>query len=322
VFVGAYKRQYKNKRLPEGSFLLEKMNKDHEILINGSPLCIEVAPSRLQLRVGCLGPAGTYTETARHNLLGDYLSQMESKFLPSNSAVIQKVEDGELDLGVVPVENSTEGDVVEVLRELNYAKRVRILAETILGIKHSLIGRLGVSLEQIRSHPQALAQCRSFLLKNYPTVSQQQSLSTTAAVEAAVIDNKIAAIASSRAAEIYGLSTIAEDIGDIVGNSTRFLVIGRGETSPTGYDATALIFTPVNDQVGILAKCLTLFSSYGINLTKIDSRPTGALREYDFLVTLDGHIQDSAVKGAVTELRTKYCPSLRVLGSYRRSVGL
>lgn len=182
-----------------------------------------------------------------------------------------------------------------------------------------LIGRPGERIDEIRSHPQALAQCRTYLLDNYPNIKQEPSTSTTAAVEIAKLNSQTAAIASRRAAQIYDLPIIAENIGDIKGNSTRFLMIGRGETSLTDQDSTALIFVPTADRPGILARCLTALASYGINLTKLDSRPTGVMREYAFWVTLDGHIKDDKVKRGIDDLRETYCSSLRILGSYRKA---
>ena len=112
---------------------------------------------------------------------------------------------------------------------------------------------------------------------------------------------------------------LAEDIGDVRGNSTRFLMLGRGETDSTGQDSTALIFVPKGDRPGILARCLTALASYGINLTKLDSRPTGVMREYAFWITMDGHLKDPMVKRGIDDLRETYCSSLRILGSYRKA---
>lgn len=290
-----------------------------ELLINSHPIQVDPAQGRKNLRVACLGPEGTYTEAARYELLRDYLVGMDQGFLPTNAKVVQQVEAGEFDLGIVPVENAIEGDVVEVLRELNHTKETTILGEIILGIDHMLIGRPGMTIEEIRSHPQALAQCRTYLLQNYPNVTQEPSLSTTDAVKYALEHKSAAAIAGRRAAVVYNLPILAENIGDVKGNSTRFLMLGRGETQPTGQDSTALIFIPKGDRPGLLARCLTALASYGINLTKLDSRPTGVMREYAFWITLDGHIKDEAVRRGIDDLRDTYCSSLRVLGSYRRA---
>lgn len=297
------------------------MSRQIELLINEYPIQINLSPERTQPKVACLGPAGTYTEEARHKLLGQYLPEMRADFLRYNAEVVQKVQAQEYDLGIVPVENSTEGDVAEVLRELNHAGHVRILGETILGIEHVWIGWPGESVEQIGSHPQALGQSRTFilnLLKSYPNVEVKEYSSTAAAVEPVRDNKKITAIANKRAAEVNRLPILAENIGDMKDNSTRFLMIGRGETNPTGEDSTALIFT-AKDQRGILARCLDKLDSYGINLTKIDSRPTGIMREYAFWVTIDGHQKDEKVSRALVDLRKSYCTRMRILGSYRKA---
>ncbi|MDO8573228.1 MAG: prephenate dehydratase [Candidatus Daviesbacteria bacterium] len=296
------------------------MNRQIELLINDYPVRVDLAQGRTKPKVACLGPEGTYTEAARHELLKNYLQRMDAGFLPFNAKVVQEVDNGNYDIGIVPVENAIEGDVVEVLRELNHMRNITILGERILGIQHMLIGWQRESIKEIYSHPQALAQCRTHILSNYPDTPTKESSSTSAAVELARDNQQIAAIASRRAAEVYDVPILAEDIGDIKGNSTRFLMLGRGETYPTGQDSTALIFVPKDDHPGILAECLTKLASSGINLSKIDSRPTGAMREYAFWITIDGHIKDSLVTKSLDALRKTYCSSLRILGSYRKSM--
>lgn len=294
--------------------------KSIEILINNYPVSIELTQGRTKPRVACLGPEGTYTEAARYELLKEYLDLMDTEFLPYNATVVQKVETGDYDIGIVPVENAIEGDVVEVLRELNHTKCLKVLGETILGIQHMLIGWPGEQIEEIHSHPQALAQCRTHLLENYSGVKQESASSTAAAVELVKTNKQIAAIASRRSAQINNLSILTENIGDVTGNSTRFLMLGKGETYSTGQDSTAMIFIPKGDRPGILARCLTALASYGINLTKLDSRPTGVMREYAFWVTMDGHYKDNNVRRGIDDLRETYCSSLRVLGSYRKAL--
>lgn len=298
------------------------MNKYIEIPINDYPVLIDLAQGRTKPKVACLGPEGTYTEAARHEFLGKYLDQMHASFLPHNAAIVQEVKKGRYDLGIVAIENSTEGDVAEVIRELKHTRNITILGETILPIKHMLIGWPEANITAIHSHPQALAQCRTYLLENYPQIKQEPALSTAEAVQL-VKNNKVtAAIASRRAAEVNNLSILAEDIGDIKGNSTRFLMLGRGETNPTSQDSTSFIFIPKGDRPGILARCLTSIASYGINLTKIDSRPTdsGIMRQYAFWIILDGHIKDDIVKLCLKDLKETLCSSLRILGSYRKAI--
>lgn len=295
------------------------MSKEITLQINRYPVRIELAQGRIRPKVACLGPEGTYTEAARYELMGEHLTEMDADFLPYNATVVQQVESGEYDIGIVPVENAIEGDVVEVLRELNHTKDVTILGESILGIQHMLIGWPGELVEEIHSHPQALGQCRTYLLNHYPNIRQESASSTSAAVEVAKENRRAVAIASRRAAQLSKIPILAEDIGDVKGNSTRFLMLGRGEAYPTDQDSTALIFIPTGDRPGILARCLTALASYSINLTKLDSRPTGIMRQYAFWVTLDGHYKDEMVKRGIDDLRETYCSSLRILGSYRKA---
>ncbi len=299
---------------------MEKMNKEIEILINNHPVRIELAQGRTKPRVACLGNEGTYTEAARYELLKNYLVDMDADFLTENSIVVQRVEAGDYDLGIVPVENAIGGDVVDVLRELNHIQNITVLGEKILGIQHMLIGWPGEDIEEIYTHPQAMDQCQIFLSERYRNIKQNPTaLSTAQAVERVKSEKRVAAIASKRAAQINDVPILAEDIGDVKGNSTRFLMIGRGETYPTGEDSTSLIFIPRGDRPGILARCLTALASYGINLTKLDSRPTGVMREYAFWVTMNGHYKDEMVKRGIDDLKETYCKSLRILGSYGKA---
>lgn len=296
------------------------MNKYIEIPINGYPIRVELSQGRIKPKVTCLGPKGTYTEAARYTLLGKCFDarQMDASFLRFNEEVVQRVEAGHFDLGIVALENSTEGDVREVLRELHHAKSITILGETLLPIQHMLIGQPGADIMEIHSHNQALGQCRTFLLENFPGIKQVESPSTAAAVEQVKQDHRIAAIAGRRAAEVDGLPILAEDIGDIKGNTTRFLLLGKGETFPTGQDSTSLIFFPKKDYSGALVDCLQTFRNQGVNLKKIDSRPTGILDVYGFLTTLSGHTKDEKVILSLNELQ-KLCSSIRIFGSYREA---
>lgn len=290
-----------------------------ELNMNGYPVWVDLPRGRSRLKVACLGPEGTYTEAARFELLGKHLSEMDADFVKDNVEIVRKVEAGDYDIGIAAIENAINGDVVEVIRELNHIRDITILGEVIIGIQHALIGHQREEIDVIYSHQQGLGQCRSYLLEHYPDAKQEQTDSTAAAVEMARDNLHAAAIASQRAAQIYRMPILAEDVGDVKGNSTRFLLIGRGETKPTGHDSTALIFVPTGDRPGILARCLTTLASYGINLTKLDSRPTGTMREYAFWATMDGHYKDEMVGRGIDDLRQTYCSSLRILGSYRKA---
>lgn len=293
---------------------------NYEMQLNGSSIQIMLEQGREKPKVGLLGPAGTYTEEAAEKILHGNLGNFDISYLPTNGEVVRRVDAGDYDIGIVPAENSTEGDVVEVLRALVHTHRLSMLGETIIRIGHVLIGRTNQPILEVYSHVQALGQCRAFLLSNYPDARQ---ISTPSTADGAVqIKDKpyAAAIASRRVAEISGLPILAENIGDFKDNSTRFVMVGRGETNPTEEkDSTTLVFVPKEDRAGILARCLTALASYGINLTKIDSHPSGIMRSYMFLLTLDGHQKNPVVKAAIEDLRATYCTSLRILGSYRKA---
>lgn len=298
------------------------MSRQKEIAINsnGRPIRIHLDSGRTRPRVACLGPAGTYTEAARYEMLTSYLMDMDSEFLPDNPQVVRKVDSGEFDLGVVPIENAIGGDVADVLAALNHTKNLTILGERVVGIQHMLAGRADRGIiNRIASHPQGLAQCGRFLREHYPKILTQVVDSTSAAAELASKDPSVLAIASRRAAQINELTILDEDIGDVKGNSTRFLLLGRGETDPTGDDLTSLLFVPKVNKPGILARCLTAISAYGIDLAKITSHPTGAMGQYAFWTVMQGHLRDNNVSAAIQDLRETYCSTMRIFGSYARS---
>lgn len=292
---------------------------NYEMQLNGHSIQVKLDQGRQKPRVGLLGPVGTYTEEAGGVILNGHMANFDVNYLLTNGDVVRRVDTGEYDIGIAPVENSTEGDVVEVLRALVRTRHLSILGETVRPIQHMLIGKPNELLTEVYSHVQALGQCRGYLLTHYPEIVQVSTDSTAAAVEKIKDKPHAAAIASRRVAEIFGLPIMAADIGDVKGNSTRFIMVGRGETNPTSRDSTTLVFVPKEDRAGILARCLTALASYGINLTKIDSHPSGIMRRYMFLLTLDGHQKDPTVKSAIEDLRTTYCASLRILGSYRKA---
>lgn len=296
---------------------------NYEIQLNGFPVQIMLSQGREIPRVGCLGPVGTYTEEATNVLLNGHLGNLKVDFLKTNGEVIRRVDAGDYDIGVVPRENSTEGDVMEVLRELVHTRHLSILGETIIPIQHMLLGKPGQPVEEVYSHIQALGQCRAYLLSHYPDARQISTPSTADGAKQIEDKPNAVAIASRRVAEMSGLPIIAANIGDIGNNSTRFILVGIGETTPTGQDNTTVGFVPREDRIGMLADCLRLLAKYGINLNKIDSHPTGnpigIFREYMMLANLDGHWKDPPVKSALMELETTYCAYLKIFGSYRKA---
>jgi chorismate mutase/prephenate dehydratase len=192
--------------------------------------------------------------------------------------------------------------------------------EIVLDVAHALLGRAGLgpsAIERVYSHPQALAQCRMWLAKNVPGAQLVQTTSTAAAAREALGDERGAAIASTLAAELYGLEVLREGLHDRPENATRFFVLGKSDGPPTGSDKTTIAFS-VKDGRGALRYVLGVFDDAGINLTRLESRPSRLKRwDYVFLADLEGHREDPAVAGALPELAAR-CAMVKVLGSYPR----
>lgn len=267
------------------------------------------------IKVAFLGPAATFTHQASQRQFGFSAQLTAQKSIP---AVFEEVRRGRADYGVVPVENTTEGIVSHTL-DMFIESDLMINAEILLEISHDLLSLTG-NMEDIRkimSHPQALAQCRHWLEENLPDVPLIDAPSTAMAARQAADDPSAAAIASEIAASLYGLRTVKPKIQDNTNNVTRFLVVGRNLTGRTGHDKTSVMFI-VADEPGILSKMLEPFSSRGINLAKIESRPIKSKAwEYVFFLDLEGHVEDVAISEALTELKA-CCRSFKVLGSYPR----
>jgi prephenate dehydratase len=218
--------------------------------------------------------------------------------------------------------------VIETMDAILASGNVMVRAEHVLAIEQHLIVASGVGLDTIAvvmSHPQALSQCRIFLEKNLPGVRLEASLSTVAAVEEAVRTPGAAAIAPQRAAELHGGVILAPNIQDVDNNKTRFLILGREDAAPTGDDKTSLAFT-VPDKPGAVVSVMQEFSSRGINLTRIESRPSRQkLGEYVFLLDFQGHRLDegpaAALRAITQDVGARLLPAGRPLGSYPRFDG-
>ena len=271
-------------------------------------------------KVTHLGPAGTYTEMAARAFGGD----AELIPLPSVAEVIDTVIRNDADMAVCAFENSIAGTVsietIDLL--LNPHFPLNIYGEVVLDISHMLIGRDHLDLDTINtvfSHPSALAQCRQSLQSLVPQANQIELLSTTAAVEAAMADGASAAIAGDLAAKEFGAYILARDIGDEKHNATRFLVLSKDKTTSTGDDKTTLVFNTIDaESAGSLVNVLEIFAKRGINLTRIESRPTRRqLGTYIFSVDVQGHQSDENVAQALEEMEIK-TSWVNVLGSYAR----
>ncbi len=266
--------------------------------------------------IGYLGPAGTYTEQAA--LL--YAPEANLAPYPTISAVGAAVANGELDGGVVPIENSLEGSVTFTLDLLISQSGLSISNEVVIPIDHYLVAPRGVGADVVRviySHPQALAQCRGYLESRFPQAQNEASLSTVAAVadmQASVVP--AAAICPQRATEIYDVQVLDRGIQDSTVNQTRFAVLARADHAPTGHDRTSICFSFTVDRPGSLYGCIGEFSERDINLVKIESRPTKqALGRYIFLIDCIGHRAEPDVAAALEGLRQRV-DMFKILGSY------
>lgn len=242
---------------------------------------------------------------------------------PEIPGAISAVEHRLVDSAVVPIENSIEGSInVTVDHLIHTDSAPQIVRELNLPIRHHLVVRPGVSLSQIErvvSVPPAITQCRTFLRRELPQVQFLPALSTSAAVQSLVHSAGIAAIGNERAADLYGMEILSRDIQDSEHNVTRFVVLEAKPPSPSGSDKTSICCSIAEDRPGSLMDILAEFAGRGINLTKIESRPTGGgLGKYFFLIDLEGHLSDKEVASAISGVRA-HSFTLRVLGSYPRS---
>ncbi len=268
--------------------------------------------------LGFLGPSCTYTEEAR--ILYD--SSAELRPYPTTTGVGKAVVSGELEEGIVPIENSLEGSVTFTLDLLISQPSLFIKGEVVVPIEHYLMAKPGTvpsKIKVIYSHPQALAQCRTYLEENYPQAQQMDSLSTASAVSDSFASTvPAAAIAPRRASELNEVDVLDQGIQDVASNVTRFAVLGLSDHAPTGKDKTSMAFTFEDDEPGLLYRVLREFEKRNINLFKIESRPTKQyLGEYIFLMDCGGHRQESPMKEALAAL-SEPISMLRVLGSYPR----
>ena len=270
-----------------------------------------------------LGPAGTFTEAALNQLvkLGD------TKLAFANTtAALDAVRSGAVVGALVPIENSVEGFVARTLDELVIGEPLVITAETTLPVEFALIAQPGVALAEITkiaTHPHAEAQCRTFIAKHLPHAEILNSSSTAAAVEeiAQSKDRTRGAIAAKVAADHYGLEVLSENIGDNSGAVTRFVLVTKiGKINErSGHDRTSLAIFIGADHAGALLEILNEFAVRGVNLTFIQSRPTGAeLGSYHFLIDVEGHILDARIGDALMGLK-RICEDVRFLGSYPRA---
>jgi prephenate dehydratase len=274
------------------------------------------------MRIAYLGPAGTFTEDALGEVVrdGDY-EPLRTATIPD---AILAVERGEADRALVPIENSLEGSVRPTLDTLAFdVDRVTIVGEHDYRVRVHLIAREGVEtgdVEAVLSHPQPLAQCARFLRETLPEIELRNASSTAAAVRMVSESARPwAALGARAAAELYGCELLLEGVEDSDDNVTRFVWIASQGTEPIGDGPwkTSLVFSELGaDHPGALVDALSEFSSRGINLSRIESRPLRqGLGRYMFFCDLEGKEDDPAVAEAIERLRGK-ADSVRILGSY------
>jgi chorismate mutase/prephenate dehydratase len=264
------------------------------------------------VKIAYLGPPATFTHQAARSRFG---ASVEYTPCETISDVFAEVAKRACDYGVVPIENSTEGAVTHTLDEF-IETPLRICAEIYLPISHNLLSRSSrEAIRRVYSNPQVFGQCRRWLQERMPGVEQISVSSTARAAELAAEEPGAGALAGLLAADLYRLDVIERDIQDLGGNTTRFLVIGPTYGPPTGEDRTSIVFG-VRHKAGALYEALASFSRHGINLCKIESRPSRTKAwEYLFFVDFEGHVDDAPVKAALETLRD-HCTVLTVLGSY------
>ncbi|MFH1552049.1 MAG: prephenate dehydratase [Candidatus Omnitrophota bacterium] len=265
------------------------------------------------LTVAYLGPELTFTHQVSLKKFGASVRYLSCDGIPD---VFREVEKGNAAYGVVPIENSTEGAVNHTL-DVFVDSPLMVCSEVCYPIRHSLLCKRGnkKSIKRIYSNPQVFGQCRGWIEKNLPQAKLHDVASTSKAAEIAAKHADAACIASELAAKKYQLKVIARSIEDSAQNITRFLVIGKQMSRVSGSDKTSIMFS-VKDRPGVLHDMLSSFKNNGINLTKIESRPSKKkLWKYYFFVDLEGHCKTPKVRKALKDLEGK-CHFLKILGSY------
>ena len=272
----------------------------------------------MSIKYGYLGPAGTFTEAALQKITtsGDELIAYANV-----TAALDAVRNGDCQKALVPIENSVEGVVARTLDELAIGQPLVITQEVTLPVSFALLTLPNIdpkSIKSIATHPHAEAQCRNFIAKNYPTAQIIETSSTAAAAKGLSKGDYQAAIAGTNAAKNYNLKIITENIGDNQAAVTRFVVVekpGR-QIGATGKDRSSLVVFIGIDHAGALLEVLNEFAKHQVNLTFIQSRPTGSgLGHYHFIIDALGHIDDEPISAAVAGLK-QICEDIRFLGSY------
>lgn len=265
-----------------------------------------------QTTVAFLGPEATFSHEAAREIFGE-----RGIYLPQSTLreIFTEVENGKADFGVVPIENSIEGTIhlsLDLLRDTS----LTIYGEKTISIHHNLMGYGTLkTIREIYSHPQVLGQCRNWVTTHLPKVKMLEYLSSAAAVQMVKKSKTKAAIGTKLASELYQCPIIEENIQDSRTNKTRFFILAQESQKPSEQNKTSIVFL-CQDKPGALVEALKIFKKYGINLTKIESRPSKRQNwEYSFFVDFIGHVGDEVIKKALHELK-KSTFHIKILGSY------
>ena len=296
----------------KGALSNEKVRTIYKELISG---CLSLEEA---LRISYLGPEGTHSEAAVHGHFGSLVSRIPS---PTIDDVFHQVLKGEADIGVVPVENSSEGVINTTLNCLADNDSLSIIGEIYLDINHQLASGNKFDIKDafaIASHPQALGQCNKWIEKNIGSIKRLEMPSSAVAAKYAKENKNILCIVNSLAVEKYKLRLQKKDIQDYSDNKTRFLVIGQNDLASTGKDKTSFLIQTDN-QPGALLKILEPFNKRKINLERIETRPSReSLNAHNFFIDSIGHYKDANLKQVIVSLE-KLGASVRILGSYPSS---
>jgi len=264
------------------------------------------------MKIGILGPSGTFSEKAAKQ----WNREAELKFFNDIFDTVEALLKDEVDISIVPIENSLEGSITLTL-DLLMEHQLTITGEVIVQIENYLLSKGDVrDIKVIVSHPQPLAQCRRYIKNNFKGIEVRSAPSTSHAARLAGESKDIAAIGSKELAQMYGLNILGDNIQDVSENFTRFIVIGKQISHPTGDDKTSIIVSPDKNMPGALYAILGEFANRGIDLTKIESRPTKkVLGDYLFYIDIKGHMEDRIIKDALLNVKKK-AGMMKILGSY------
>jgi chorismate mutase/prephenate dehydratase len=270
------------------------------------------------LLIGYLGPQGSFSHNAAILKFGQ---SVDYEALTDIRGIFEEVSKGHCDFGIVPIENSAGGGIRESL-DAFVETDVMVCAEANMAIHHNLLSNCPMSeINKIYSQPEVFAQCRNWLSSTFKEADIIPMASSSKAAQMASVELNAAAIASTIAAEIYGLNILCQNIEDVSNNITRFLIISKQDSLRSGDDKTIILFSTAH-KTGALVDVLNVFREYGINMTNIGSRPNKKREwEYYFFVDFVGHREDENVKKALEEAK-HHCLQLSVLGSFPRSASI